>query len=106
MALRADLRRGLATSWNFRIMSKKKASFALRRETDPLPFLAVIAWCEKNGLPVARCSDYQLKCAGSWSFYTKGTFHLDGDSKRRGAGFVAFKIAVETWLDDESLRTP
>ena len=85
-------------------MSKKKVTLALQRETDPLHFLAVIAWCRENELPVSRCSEYQLKIANSWSYYTKSTFHLDGQPERRGAGFAAFKVAVETWLDDEGLR--
>ena len=83
-------------------MSKKKAQLPLRRTTDPLHFLAVINWCQQHGLPVVRCSDYQLKF-GPWNFYTKGTFHHDGDPQRRGFGFAAFKIAIEAWLDEQGL---
>lgn len=85
-------------------MSKKKAIFALRRETDPLHFLAVIAWCEQQGLPVVRCSDYQLKIGRCLSYYTKGTVYRDGDTKGCGVGFEAFKLLVETWPGDERLR--
>ena len=83
-------------------MAKKKMPLPLRRDTDPLHFLAVISWCQQHGLPVTRCSEYQIK-VGPWSFYTRGTFHHDGDSKRRGAGFAAFKFAVEAWLDEQGL---
>ena len=82
-------------------MSKKKP-LPLRRSTDPIHFIAVINWCQQLGLPVVRCSDYQLKI-GPWSYYTRGTFHMDGDPSRRGAGFLAFKIAVELWLEEEGL---
>lgn len=83
-------------------MDKKKIPIPLRRQTDPLHFLAVINWCQQLGLPVVRCSDYQIKI-GPWSFYTRGSFHHDGDHRRRGMGFRAFQIAVEIWLEDEGL---
>lgn len=83
-------------------MAKKKIPLPLRRQTDPIHFLAMINWCQARGLPVVRCSDYQVK-SGPWNFYTKGTFHHDGDPKRRGVGFAAFKVAVEAWLEDEGL---
>lgn len=83
-------------------MTKKKIPLPLRRPTDPLCFRAMIDWCEAGGLPVIRCSDYQAK-SGPWNFYTRGTFHHDGDSRRRGAGFPAFKVAVESWLEEEGL---
>lgn len=82
-------------------MSKKKP-LPLRQPNDPIHFVAVINWCQQIGLPVVRCSQYHLKI-GPWSFYTRGTFHWDGDASRRGAGFVAFKIAVELWLEEEGL---
>ena len=82
-------------------MSKKKP-LPLRRSTDPTHFIAVINWCQDMGLPVVRCSDYQLKI-DVWSYYTKGTFHHDGNPSRRGAGFLAFKIAVELWLEEQGL---
>ena len=82
-------------------MSKKKP-LPLRRSTDPIHFVAVINWCNQLGLPVMRCSEYQLKI-GPWSYYTKGTFHHDGNPSRRGTGFAGFKLAVELWLDEEGL---
>jgi hypothetical protein len=83
-------------------MTRKKTLLPLRRPTDPIHFTAVVNWCLAQSLPVVRCSDYQLK-SGPWNYYTKGTFHHDGDPKRRGMGFAAFKIAVEAWLEDEGL---
>jgi hypothetical protein len=83
-------------------MAKKKIPLPLRRQTDPIYFLAVVNWCESMGLPIVRCSPYQLKI-GPWSFYTRGSFHRDGDTKRRGMGFAAFKVAVEIWLEEEGL---
>jgi hypothetical protein len=80
----------------------KKIPLPLRRQTDPVHFLAVINWCQQRDLPIVRCSDYQLK-SGPWNFYTKGTFHHDGDRHRCGRGFAAFKIAVEAWLEEEGL---
>jgi hypothetical protein len=81
-------------------MAKKPVP--LRLSTDPLPFLAVIDWCEEVGLPVTRCSPYQIK-VHCWNFYTRGTFHMDGDARRRGVGVAAFKAAVESWLEEEGL---
>ena len=82
-------------------MTKKKP-IPLEAANDPLHFRAVIDWCRKRGLSVRRCSEFQIKVEG-WSYYTKGTFHHDGDTKRRGVGFAAFKVAVEAWLEDEGL---
>ena len=69
--------------------------------TDPLVFRAAVEWCKSLGLPIVRCSPYQLKC-GPWNFYTKGTFHHDGGG-RKGAGLPAFKAAIEEWLDEQGL---
>ena len=83
-------------------MTKKKIPLPLHRSTDPLHFRAMIDWCQARGLPVVRCSDFQAK-TGPWNFYTRGSFHRDGDSRPRGMGFPAFKVAVEAWLEDEGL---
>lgn len=80
----------------------KKPTLPIELPDDPLPFRAVVAWCRARGLPIIRCSPYQLKM-GPWNVYTKGTFHHDGDSKRRGSGPTAFKVAVDAWLEDEGL---
>lgn len=85
-------------------MAKRKIPLPLRRATDPTQFLAAINWCQGLGLPVVRCSDYQLK-TGPWNFYTKGTFHRDDDPTQRGVGFPAFKRAIENWLQVEELMT-
>jgi hypothetical protein len=83
-------------------MAKKKVPLPLRRQIDPVHFLAVINWCLQRSLPIVRCSDYQIKCDG-WNYYTNSSFHHDGDVGRRGKGFKAFTLAVEAWLEDEGL---
>lgn len=80
----------------------KKELYPLTQASDPLPFRAAVEWCESLGIPIKRTSPYQLK-VGPWNFYTKGSFHHDGDPKRRGFGLPAFKAAMEIWLDEQGL---
>lgn len=80
----------------------KKPSLPIELPDDPLPFRAAIAWCRGLGLPLTRCSPYQLK-TGPWNLYTNGTFQLDGHPGRKGCGLAAFKLAIEVWIAEEGL---
>lgn len=81
----------------------KKNPYPLKQPGDPLAFRGAVEWCESLDIPFTRTSPYQLK-VGPWNFYTKGTFHHDGDPRRRGVGLPAFKLAMEIWLEEQGLE--